>query len=400
MRQDLAMAITSDPFNAFLDHGDADVPRARRGPLSGLTFAVKDIFDVAGWRTGCGNPEKLDESPVHDRCAPAVQRLLDAGAEFVGKTQTDEFAFSLNGQNHHFPLPINPRATDRITGGSSSGSAAAVAGQLCDLALGSDTGGSVRAPASYCGLWGFRPTHGRIPIDGVMPLAPSFDTIGWFADDPGVFARAGAVLLGTDPASFTFRRLLRATDAFDRLPSETEMNALQRAVDQVADVLGEALDIAAAPDGLDDCYWAVRHLMAHEAWQNHGAWIDRHRGHIMPLVRDRFEFGRSVADEDLHRSRAARNRLRARMDVLLGSDGLMALPTVPSAAPEVGAGEDALQANRELAVSMLAIAGLCGLPQINMPIARVHNAPFGLSLIGPRGSDQALIAFATGRPDE
>ncbi len=391
------MVITSDPFNAFLDYGDVGVPRAGQGPLSGLTFAVKDIFDVAGYPTGCGSPVKRRESPVHDRSAPAVQRLLDAGAEFVGKTQTDELAFSLNGQNQHFPLPVNPRATDRITGGSSSGSAAAVAGQLCDFALGSDTGGSVRAPASYCGLWGLRPTHGRIATAGVMPLAPSLDTVGWFADDEITFARVGDVMLGEDHRAFAFRRLIKATDTFALLKSDEETRILDRAIDPIAAVLGAPAELTASTAGLDACYWALRYILADEAWQIHGEWVERNGAEMMPAVRERFRFGCAMAADDLNTSRSTRATLRARLDVLLGDDGLMVLPTVPTAAPFNGAGAEALQENRERALCMLSIAGLAGLPQVNLPLAKIDGAPLGLSLIGPRGSDRALIAFATGR---
>ena len=163
-----------DPFNAILDLAEVPVPNAESGPLAGLSLAVKDIFDVAGYVTGCGNPAKASEGRIALKTAAAVQSLLDAGARFAGKTQTDELAFSLMGQNAHFSQPTNPAAPDRVTGGSSSGSAAAVAGRLVDIAVGSDTGGSIRAPASFCGLVGLRTTHGRIPLDGAMPLAPRY----------------------------------------------------------------------------------------------------------------------------------------------------------------------------------------------------------------------------------
>ena len=144
------------------------------------------------------------------------------GARFVGKTITDELAFSMNGQNAHFGSPVNGAAPDRITGGSSSGSAAAVSHGLCDFALGSDTGGSVRAPANHCGLVGLRPTHGRISLQGVLDLAPSFDTCGWFARDVPTFARVGDVLLGADPTPLPVDRvrLLAPTDVWALLSPE------------------------------------------------------------------------------------------------------------------------------------------------------------------------------------
>ncbi|MBZ0229567.1 MAG: amidase, partial [Bauldia sp.] len=140
------MLIPADPVHAFLDYPDVPVPNAATGPLAGLTFAVKDIFDVAGYPTGCGNPEKMEASRADPpkTNAPAVQMLLDAGARFVGKTHTAELAFSLDGRNTRLGTPDNPAASGRVPGGSSSGSASAVAGGLVDIALGSDTGGSVR----------------------------------------------------------------------------------------------------------------------------------------------------------------------------------------------------------------------------------------------------------------
>jgi amidase len=190
-----------DPFNAFLDYDQATVSNAQSGPLAGLTLAVKDIFDVAGYPSGWGNPVRLAEAPIAAASNSAVQAMLDLGAGFIGKTQTEELAFSMIGQNVHFPHPINPRAPDRVTGGSSSGSAAAVAGGLVDIATGSDTGGSVRCPASFCGLIGLRTTHGAIPLDHTMPLAPSFDTFGWFAKDMDTYRKVAHVLLDTPTPS-------------------------------------------------------------------------------------------------------------------------------------------------------------------------------------------------------
>ncbi len=178
---------SSDPLGAFVVHGAIDLQLRADGPLAGLTFAVKDFFDAAGLPTGAGSPECLATHEVPAASAPVVDRLLDAGARLVGRTMTDELAWSLNGENFHYGTPVNPSAPGRIPGGSSSGSAVAVAGGLVDFSVGSDTGGSVRLPASYCGIIGMRPTHGRIPIEGAVPLAPSYDTVGWFARDAALF---------------------------------------------------------------------------------------------------------------------------------------------------------------------------------------------------------------------
>ncbi|MGH6922459.1 MAG: amidase [Propylenella sp.] len=388
------MLLKSDPVNAFMTYDAVAVPSAPAGPLRGLTLAVKDIFDVAGYPTGGGSPIMQAESPVHIESAPIVAAMLNAGARFIGKTQTDELTFSMNGQNKHFPEPINVRAEGRITGGSSSGSAAAVAAGLCDFALGSDTGGSVRAPASYCGLWGIRPTHGRVDNRRAMPLAPSFDTAGYFADEPAVFAKVAPVFLGDDRKAFSLTRLFRADDAFARLISGREADALSPAVAKVESLLGRADGVPVAPDGLIEWYETFRRLQAVEAWKAHGAWITDRDPDMTPGVRERFEFGRDVPAGERAAADGRRKDYRARVEGIVGDDAVLMLPTVPTIAPKRDLSGAALQAYRERALSMLCIAGLSGLPQVSMPLAALDGCPLGLSLIGPRGADRALVALA------
>ena len=388
------MIIRSDPVNAFIDYGDVEVPSAPSGPLAGLTFAVKDIYDVAGYPTGDGNPIRQAESPIHTTTAPVVTAMLNAGARFVGKTQTDEMTFSMNGQNKHFPQPINSRAPGRITGGSSSGSAAAVAAKLCDFSIGSDTGGSVRAPASYCGLWGIRPTHGRVDNSRALPLAPSFDTAGYFADDPKIFARVAPVFLGEDRQAFKLTRVSRADDAFERLLSEREAAALKPVEAKVEAKLGPATHVTVAPDGLQPWYWTFRHLQAFEAWKAHGEWIKSRNPSMSPGTRERFEYGATVDEDARRQGEENRKAQRARVESLVGTDGVLMLPTVPAVAPRSDLSGEGLQAYRERALSILCISGLSGLPQVTMPLATLDGMPLGLSLIGPRGSDRALIDLA------
>ena len=177
---------------------ELEVDPTGSGPLDGLTFAVKDLIDIGGYKTGCGNPNWRYTHPPATVNAVCVEQLLAAGARCVGKTVTDELAFSLLGENHFYGTPLNPKAPDRVPGGSSSGSASAVARGLVDFALGTDTGGSVRVPASNCGTWGLRPSHGFISVAGVNPFAPTFDTVGILASSAVVLAHAASVLLGQE----------------------------------------------------------------------------------------------------------------------------------------------------------------------------------------------------------
>jgi amidase len=384
------MNITKDRFNAFLDLPEASVFHAQSGPLTGLTLAVKDIFDVAGYPTGCGNPQKLAEAAPAAATAPAVQKLLDAGARFVGKTQTEELAFSMLGQNVHFPHPVNPAAPGRVTGGSSSGSAAAVAGGLADIATGSDTGGSIRAPASFCGLVGLRTTHGAISLEGTMPLAPSFDTFGWFARDIEIYEKVGEVLLLGGGGTLDRPLRIEALDTLLMGPEEVAEYA--RLASLVADVLGRAREIAAPPQSIDALYWATRKLQAREAWDAHGAWIEQPGRKLGEAVFQRFLFGKSVSDEDVKRESEIRAAFTAWLRDLLADDGILVMPTVPCPAPGSDAGSQVFSDFREQAIRLLCWSGLSGFPQITLPLGTVADAPFGISLLGPAGSDLALIA--------
>ena len=383
-----------DPAHAFVPYPDVPVPAAPTGPLTGLSFAVKDLYDVAGYPTGGGSPFVLAMSGIKTRSAPVVQQLLDAGARFVGKTVTDELAFSMNGNNAHFGAPINGAAPERITGGSSSGSASAVSSKLCDFALGSDTGGSVRAPANHCRLYGIRPTHGRISLEATLDLAPSLDTCGWFARDVQTFARVGAVLLGDDPAPLPAKvRLLRPSDVW-ALVEAPVADALAEAVARAEQAFGPAADCRVALESWDAMYWNFRYIQAREAWLTDGPLIERFAPPLGPGVAERFAWSRGVTDDQVQAARAFREKFRGLLATLLGRDGVLLMPTMPDIAPLRSEGEAGLETYRNRAIQMLCIAGLSGFPQISLPLAQREGAPLGLSLLGPAGADRSLIALA------
>jgi amidase len=382
-----------DGVNAFMPHTQVVVPSGETGPLVGMTLAVKDIYDIKGLATGGGNPHRLAEARPAESTAPSVQKLLDAGARFAGKTQTDELTFSLMGQNAHYPQPINSAAPDRVTGGSSSGSAAAVAAGLVDIALGSDTGGSIRAPASFCGLIGLRPTRGRVSMEGAMPLAPSFDTFGWFTRDAQTYAKVADVLLPRDAAPAPSRPV-RLAELDSLVLGSAEAEAYGRVVEIAARVIGTPTDappLSVSPEAL---YWSFRKIQAFEAWQTHGSWISGGERGLGPGVKERFEYGATITGDIYDAEMASREAFRAELGRLLGTDGLLVMPTVPGAAPLKAASFDDIQAYRERALQLLCLSGLSGFPQITIPLGTVEGAPFGLSLLGPSGSDRALVHLA------
>ncbi|WP_210495801.1 amidase [Microvirga antarctica] len=388
------MLLERDPARAFMPYPPVAVTSATDGPLAGLTFAVKDLFDVAGYPTSAGSPQMLAMSGIKTRTAPTVQRLLDAGARFVGKTITDELAFSMSGKNAHFGTPLNGGAPDRIPGGSSSGSAAAVSHGLCDFALGTDTGGSVRAPASHCGLFGLRPTHGRISLEGCHALAPSFDSCGYFVRHHRTLVRIGEILLGSDPHPLPATpRMLVARDAFGLLERPVR-TALSPAVAHIEALLGKAIETDVATEGFSALYWAMRYIQGHEAWRVDGPMITRLKPPLGPGVGDRFEFARDVTERQLAEALPIRNAFRERFAAILGDDGVLILPTMPDVAPLLTEGEEALNDYRNKALNLQCLSVLSGLPQISIPLATRLGAPLGLSILGPAGSDLSLLSLA------
>jgi amidase len=382
-----------DHLNAFCRDTDAYLAGAAVGPLSGLTFAAKDIFDIAGFLTGGGNPDwKATHEPA-EATAWAVRVLVEAGATMVGKTITDEITRGIFGENAHYGTPINPRAPGRIPGGSSSGSASAVAGGLVDFALGSDTGGSVRVPASFCGLYGLRPTHGRIPLKGVLLQAPSYDTIGWFTRDADLFARVGAVLLHTEIGQERPRRLVIAEDAFE-VADTSVGETLRPVVERVASLIGHCTTERLAPMRLSDWSRQQQVLQGREAWETAQDWIDRVNPRFSFEVAERYGFASALSDADIEAAKVAREAIMRRMTAVLAERTVVCLPTAPTPAPPRGERLSTRNMLRPRISTLTCIAGTTGTPQINLPLAEVDGLPVGLSLLGARGSDVMLIAFA------
>ena len=367
------------------------------GPLDGLDFVVKDVFDVAGYKTGAGNPEYLAAHPAATVTAPAVTKIVDAGARLVGKAVTDEFTWSLAGTNPHYGTPRNPRDPERFPGGSSSGSAVAVAAGLVPFALGTDTAGSVRVPASYCGVFGMRPTHGRVDNSRAVPLAPSYDTVGWFARDGSLLRDVGAVLLHPGPERTPAHEIVILSDAF------------LLADDDVRDVLLEALEAIAeraklrvtrhrfSEDGVRG--WqamaeAYPKLMAPEAWAVHGPWLTEAKPQLGRGVGARFAMAANATEEGARAVRPVRDAAAARHAELCRHGAILAVPAAPSVAPRLDMPFDELPALRARTLAVGIVPTLVGAPSVSVPVARIGDLPVNLALIGAHGSDETLLALA------
>ncbi len=376
----------------FVPHDlTAPLRGADGGPLAGLRVGVKDSFDVAGHRTGAGSPEWLARQEPAATHAAAVERLLAAGAVVAGKTICDELFYSLSGISAHYGTPANVRAPGRIPGGSSSGSAAATAAGACEIGLGTDTGGSIRVPAAFCGLYGLRPSHGRVPMEGCLPMARSFDVAGWMADDARTLRQVGSVLLdAADAVPGHPDRLFVAEDAFAQADDRVAA-AAERAL---ATILPERDRGVIAPDGLDGWREAFRVVQAYEVWQAYGEFVTRVRPALGPGVRERVAFAATVAGDRAVPAREVMAKAARQVRAIARPGTVVALPTVPCIAPRIDAGDHEVESFRARTLRLTCIAGLAGLPQLTVPAVPVDGCPAGVSLIGWRGGDEALLDLA------
>jgi len=379
-------------WNAFVPGEIFSIQEPVQGPLTGLSMSVKDLFDVAGHATGAGNPVWRATQAWPSQHAPLVQTLLQAGARLVGKTITEEFAYSLVGENAHYGTPVNPHNPDCIPGGSSSGAAVAAAAGLCDFSIGTDTAGSIRLPASFCGLWGIRPTHGVLSSQGVVPLSPSFDTPGWMARSLDTFLQVGAVLLPDQPLGEGRSRLkLACPEDIWRLVHPGFQAAFKPHIDRLAALFNGVTQDSLSDGQLIDWQDSFRLVQGHEAWASHGAWLRSLDPQLGPGIRERFEWASGIGQADAELARTAMLKNAAQVHAYL-EDAVVCMPTVSYLAPLKGHASSAQ--DRTNALSLLCLASMAGVPQITLPVAVLEGKALGLSLMGRRLADRQLLAIA------
>lgn len=384
----------TDDIGAFVPGLRVRIEGRPGGPLGGLTFAAKDLFDVAGVVTGGGNHDWPTGRPIPKKNAWAVQTLLDGGATLIGKTITDEVSLGILGENAFDGTPVNVRAPGRVPGGSSSGSAAAVAAGICDTALGTDTGGSVRVPSSFCGLHGIRPTHGRIDVTGMLPQAPTSDTTGWFARDAETFAKVSSVMLGEAIPTRLPDKLIVAVDTFGFADADVD-KALEPMVKRLTTVVGASREEIMAPQGLSVWARAQRTLQPHEAYNTFREWLDKGNPRFAFSVARALVMGSMIPESERAWANLMRQEARGRLAYLLRPGTILCLPTTPFPAPRRGLPLSVLDPLRDRITCLCAHGGLAGFPQVNLPGAvTVDGLPVGLSILGARGSDATLVAVA------
>jgi amidase len=396
-------AITVAQSNAFVT--TFDLSPIDSGPLNGLRFAVKDTIDVAGFKTGCGNPTWLDSHPAAVVHAVCVEQLLHAGARCVGKTISDELAFSLLGENHFYGTPLNAHAPDRVPGGSSSGSASAVACGLVDFALGTDTGGSTRVPASNCGIWGFRPSHGFVSVAGVTPLAPSFDTVGILAQNADVLAKVALVLLAAAPVSSGKPTTIHLIGEAFALADPEVQEALSEPIRRIGKIFGGAVresslqELVADDAGHGLATWTDIFCVIQwaEIESCLGAWIANARPEFGPEIAASFQLMKQLDRRRVAEAMQRREQYFRSLHEFIGPDDLLCIPTTPALAPRKGDPPRRSSSGSGYyprTLSLTSLAGMGRLPQVSLPIADADGVPVGLSLLARHGQDSFLLQVA------
>jgi amidase len=360
---------------------------------------AKDLFALAGHTSSFGSACWRDSHSPSDATAPAIDRLLGAGAELVGLAKLDALAYSLVGNAGEGTPPRNPRWPERFTGGSSSGPAAAVAGGLADLGLGSDTAGSIRVPAAACGLCSIRPTHGTIPVDGMLPLAPSFDTVGVLARDPALLRRAFDVLASAFAVPATpLSEVLLAADTLAWVDPDVA-HAVARTAETIASTLGctvRHVDLSAFTS-VETAERFAR-VQGREIRAQHGEWVDAHLDCFLHEVQVRLNRCRVYAAAPASEQAAdmeAWHRYRGAFAALLGPGSCVVLPVLHDVAPWRDASDADLVAFRSACFRLTAPSSLAGAPEVVVPVPHDGSEQtYGVGLVGAPGADRSLLDAA------
>jgi Asp-tRNA(Asn)/Glu-tRNA(Gln) amidotransferase A subunit family amidase len=382
---------TDNPFILHFDSTDY----VQNKPLSGLRLAVKDLFHVQGIPTTAGNPNWLNTHDLPQVTATPVTQLIQDGCILTGKTITDELAYSLNGQNIHYGTPFNDKYPQQLPGGSSSGSAIAVANGLADIGLGTDTGGSIRVPASYNHLFGFRPTHVVISTENMVGLAPAFDTVGWLCRDFDIFAQVAHTLLPELPPSKTVEQWQIACPTA-LLHACEHQNLVQGLLDKLkSNHRVSQLDSPFDLPNLQQAAECFRVLQAWQIWSTHGQWIEENKGGFAPDIAQRFKACQAISRQQQQQAQLLQDKFKGQLQRLFARHDFILLPTTPGRAPLQSSSALELASYRTTLMSMTCIAGLGGLPQLHLPLGCHQGRPVGLSIIGPAHSDKLLFSVAT-----
>ena len=376
-------------MNYLMPHSPTrDIQITNTGLLSKLNFVVKDMCKIKNHRTSCGNPDFYEKCQPADDFAPFLKKILEAGATLKGITICDEFFYSLIGENGHYGTPTNLNAPGCVPGGSSSGSAAALTTNLYDFSIGSDTGGSVRVPASFCGLFGIRPTHNRINTEDVYPMAPSFDTLGWFAKDIDIFKNIGSVLLNSnEKTELSFKEFVIAEDILELASPEI----IKLFNNYINNKFPEIKKIRLSKHSKEEIADNFRILQGGEIQENIISWILENKPKISPEINNRIEMAKKITTDEINKAQKFRENLKVEIDKSLPKGIIAVFPTTPFSSLKCGQSDEQLASYRKKLMEFTSIAGMTSRPQISMPKFKDNTGPIGISLLGWQYSDEILL---------
>ncbi|NMP80462.1 amidase [Pseudoalteromonas arctica] len=374
----------------FCNHGPTLWQTNQSGLLANNRLAVKDVFAVKGERNSAGNPHWFKTDKPAQNTASSVNKLMTAGCNFIGFTHTDELAYSLEGNNTHYGAAQNPKLKGHACGGSSMGSAAAVAANLADIGLGTDTGGSIRIPASYCGLYGIRPSHNVIEKDGLIPLAPPFDTIGWLTQSAELLSDVGNVLL-PNQAINNVDTLVICEPLFELVDPALQA-PLGKLLEKTKPYFNHHIDFKLPKSNmLSELADTFRILQGHSIAKTHRDWLELpdQLSHFAPAIAARFKMALVLTEQEEQEALKIQHEWQTIVAKNLNKHSCLFLPTTPTTAPKLGADTSAL---RMQIITLSAIAGLSGSAQVHLPLADLANDhPYGFSLMMSHGNDKSLL---------
>ncbi|CAN8256794.1 unnamed protein product [Cochlearia groenlandica] len=415
-------ALREEDFGAFLDRFELlpfppPPPPAAKQSLSGLTFSISDSFDVKDYITGFGSPQWKKTHEAAEKTAVVVTTLLKNGATCVAKTIMEEMGFGITGENKHYGTPINPLMPSNVPGGCSSGSAVSVGAELVDFALGIDTTGGVRIPASFCGILGFRPSQGTVSSVGVLPNSQSLETVGWFARDPSVLCQVGHALLNLSAVTHKRQRsFIFADDLFEfsDIPKQKSVHVVRKAIENlpgyqtpkhmnvgkyVASSVPSLAEFCEQSGKSQNSASALKSLAAvmlsiqrHEFKTNHEEWSQACRSFLGPRFSNDVAAALKSRHESIKSLYRVKTEMRATIQSLLKEDGILVIPTVADPPPKLNTkNKNSLNEFLDRSYALSSIASMSGCCQVTIPLGKHGECPISVSFLTYYGGDKFLL---------
>ena len=359
-----------------------------KGNLLDMRFLCKDMCQIKGFKTSCGNPDFYKHSTKANENAPFLKKILNEGAILEGITICDEFFYSIIGENIHYGTPSNKNAPNCVPGGSSSGSAAALTQINYDFTIGTDTGGSVRVPASFCGIYGFRPTHGRINLNKVYPMSESFDTLGWFSNNKSNMLKVGKVFFDHfEEIPIEQKNILIPIDIINNLDENIKSQFYDYCENKFKNLKKVQLSNYNKSE-LAECF---RIIQGYEIKLSMLPWIQKYNPKISTEINSRFEMTKNITVNMYNESINLRKEFVSELDKNLSKEALIIFPTTPFSAPITGQSDDNLSDLRKKVMEFTCIGGLSSRPQISIPKFKGSTGPIGLSVLGNKNADEIIL---------